>query len=132
MVVSSATVNMNTNALVGLAVCSGSGATTNLAVFDNVSISGGVAPPLVTLLSTNAPNSQLGNDASFSGFSRGTAASRMTVTGTPGTVWTLETSTDLKSWTALQTFTVINGQVLIQEGDPEVLAGQFFWMRSGY
>lgn len=126
VMVSSATVNMSTNAQVGFVVCSGSSSSTNLTVFDNVSISGGVQLPQGT-------NPVATGEAFLTGFGRGLETSQMSVHGASGDVWTLETSTDMKTWTPLQTFTVINGQVVIEEGDagPEPQPQQYFRLQIG-
>lgn len=124
VLVSSATVNLSPNAQAGFAVSSGSSSTTNLVVFDNVSVSGGIQSPVVT-------NPVPAGSATFAGFSREVEASRMTVNGSTGDVWTLETSSDLTTWVPLQTVTVINGQAVIEEGDPGAQPEMFFRVRSG-
>lgn len=112
-VVSSVTVSMSTNAQIGFAVCSGGSSAANLAVFDNVSVTSGVPlpPPIATPQPPTGP-------ATIADFSRVTDASDMTVTGNSGDVWMVETSPDLINWTPLETSTVINGQIQIEEGDP--------------
>jgi regulation of enolase protein 1 (concanavalin A-like superfamily) len=107
--VASASIGMNTSYSLGLAVCSGGSGSTNLSVFDNVTVTNGVIaatppstpPPPATISSLTLSPDQV----SFS------------VTGEADSVWLLQESTDLIHWTPVQSVSLIDGTIQHNEAD---------------
>ncbi len=118
--VASANVTMAASVNLGLAVCSGSGSTTNLSVFDNVSVTNNVLSPpsqVATLPPTIGPFTLDDGTVSFS------------VTGDPNSTWLLLESTNAVTWTPLQTIT-INGDTVQQSEADDRRSVRLFRLQS--
>src|SRR5262249_45690274 len=107
----SATVSMASSVNLGLAVCSGSSSTTNLSVFDNVSLTN-------TVLTGSAPFSSTGT-ATFGPLTVQNESVDFQVTGDPDLMWQLEESTDAINWTPLQSFRLLGGSIQHSEADTQ-------------
>jgi len=116
----SASITMAGNYTLGLAVCSGSGTTLNPSVFDNVSTTNVVVPagalPSGNFATINLPGYQNGQ---FS----------FTVNGDTNSIWELEESSDLQTWSILQSVGLIDGSVDQAEGD-DGLQKRFLRLRA--
>jgi regulation of enolase protein 1 (concanavalin A-like superfamily) len=109
----SASINMASTCTVGLAVCSSSGSTTNLSVFDSVSLSSTVMSS-TAVAKDQSPGSPL---AAFGPLALEPDVVTFQATGETNTVWQLEDSADGATWTPLQTFTLIKGAIHHSEAD---------------
>lgn len=106
--VASASVNMASNVMVGLAVCSGSSTAASVSVFDNVNVTNAVISSATTEGSPVAVFGPLVLQPDTVDFQ---------VTGEANSTWTLEESSDAVSWAPLQSMTLINGSVYHSEED---------------
>ncbi len=107
---------MNSNCVIGLAVCSGSGSDLNTASFDNVSVTNVFLPAAVT--------SPAANPAVLGPLAIGTGAIQFQITGDTNTLWELQDSSDLQNWNPLQNIGLINGQ--IQQAEEDAVPSQRF------
>lgn len=119
--VASASISMAGSYGLGLAVCSGSSSTTNLSVFDSVSVTNTVmaGAPLVAPSRPTIGPLTLGNEmVSFS------------ITNETNSTWLLQDSTNGVTWTPLQTITINDGAVQHSEADDR-RALRLFRLQSG-
>ena len=99
---------MTSNALAGLAVCTGASNVVSTAVFENVTVTNSgveVYQPQNTPETPSTP-------ASFSGVISQADNANFTITGDDGSMWEIEASDDLVNWTPVETVTLIGGSVI--------------------
>jgi regulation of enolase protein 1 (concanavalin A-like superfamily) len=107
----SLSLTMNSNVLAGLVVSSGASGTLNTAVFDNVTLTNNSGGSLFH------SNSLLQASAQMKSFNVGAGTADFTIVGANDTLWELQESSDMITWTTLDTINLIGGSVDHAQGD---------------